>query len=232
MLDFLNQNSGALMVIFTAVVTVSTAVYAILTAYLVAETRRMRRAQTDAKIEIVLKPSEEWVQLVNLYIRNIGLGPAYDLSFDINPETMTEGTRQLIEDFTMANFLKSGLKYLGPGQEVVSHDSQMNENFEQKMSSVLHFIVHYKSATGKQHQERFRVDVSELKGFSRIGTPPLYVIARSLIKIESTIHNAFSGSSRIKADVFTEEDRRREKKEWEEYRDQAIGQKNVKPPDS
>jgi hypothetical protein len=150
----------------------------------------MRRAQTDAKIEIVVKPSEEWIQRVNLYIRNIGLGPAYDLSFDINPETMTEGTRQLIEDFTKTNFLKSGLEYLGPGQEVVSHDSQMNENFEQKMSSVLHFIVHYKSATGKQHEERFRIDFSELKGFSRIGTPPLYVIARSLEKIESAIHNA------------------------------------------
>ena len=224
MLDFLNQNSAALTVIFTAVVTISTAVYAILTACLVAETRRMRRAQTDARIEIVLKPSQEWIQLVNLYIRNIGLGPAYDISFDIEPEMVTEGTRQLIEDFTKANFLKSGLKYLGPGQEVVSHDSQMNENFEQKMSSVLHFIVHYKSATGKKHQERFRIDFSELKGFTRIGTSPLYVIARTLEKIESALHSALSGSSRIKTDIFTEEDRRREKKEWEEYREQAIAQ--------
>ncbi len=42
-LDFLNENAGALTVIFTAVVTLSTVAYATLTRVLVSETRKMRR---------------------------------------------------------------------------------------------------------------------------------------------------------------------------------------------
>ncbi len=74
MLEFLNKNAGALTVIFTAVVTLSTVVYAILTAALVKETRRMRQAQTEPKIEITLRPSDEWINLIRLHLKNIGLG--------------------------------------------------------------------------------------------------------------------------------------------------------------
>jgi len=60
MLEFLNQNAGALTVIFTTVVTLSTGVYAILTAMLVAGTRSMRQAQTEPKIEVTIRPRDEF----------------------------------------------------------------------------------------------------------------------------------------------------------------------------
>jgi len=41
-LEFLNENSGAFVVIFSAVVAIATIVYAILTWRLVSETRKMR----------------------------------------------------------------------------------------------------------------------------------------------------------------------------------------------
>jgi PIN domain nuclease of toxin-antitoxin system len=55
-LDFLNKNSGALTVLFTAVVTISTVAYSILTGKLVSETTKMRQVQTEPKIEIMIKP--------------------------------------------------------------------------------------------------------------------------------------------------------------------------------
>jgi ABC-type Na+ efflux pump permease subunit len=58
MLEFLNQNAGGIMVIFTGVVTLSTFLYAILTALLVAETSRMRQAQTEPRGEVIIKPRE------------------------------------------------------------------------------------------------------------------------------------------------------------------------------
>lgn len=54
-LDFLNKNSGALTVLFTAVVTISTVIYSVLTGKLVSETKRMRRVQTEPKIEVTIK---------------------------------------------------------------------------------------------------------------------------------------------------------------------------------
>lgn len=224
MLDFLNQQSGALTVLFTAVVSLSTVVYAILTALLVAETRRMRQAQTEPKIEVMLKPREEWLNLVHLHVRNIGLGPAYELSLDLRPEAGGDGAQKLVDDFTKANFFKTGLKYLGPAQEVLSHYSQMTELFDQKITAVLACEVRYKGATGKRYQENFRIDFSELKGLTQIGRPPLYAMAQTLERIERDLYNALTGFNRIKTDIYTEVDQQREKKEWEEYREQAIAQ--------
>ena len=218
MLEFLNQNAGALTVIFTAVVTLSTAVYAVLTAILVAETKRMRQAQTEPKIEVTIRPREEWINLIYVYVRNIGLGPAYDISFDITAEAGGEGAALLIRDFTKTNFFNTGLKYLGPGQELSSDISQMSEKFDQKIESILVFKVGYRSATGKKYKEEFRQDLSEFKGLTQIGKPHLYAIAQHLEKIQKDFHNLATGFKRIKADIYNSEDREQEKRAWEERR--------------
>jgi len=210
------------MVIFTGVVTLSTIVYAILTGLLVAETRKMRQAQTEPRVEVIIKPREEWINLVHVYVRNIGLGPAYKISFDIVAEAGEEGAKALIQDFTRTQFFKSGLRYLGPGQEVISDYSQMAEKFETKIESVLIFAVRYKSATGKDYINRYRIDFSEFKGRTQIGKPHLYAIAQHLEKIQQDFSRLATGFNRIKADVYNSEDREKEKKEWEERREQII----------
>lgn len=222
MLEFLNQNSGTLTVIFSAVVTFSTVVYAVLTAVLVAETRRMRQVQTEPKIEVVIRPREEWINLVHVYVRNIGLGPAYDISFNITAEKGADGAQALIDDFTKANFFKTGLKYLGPGQELVSDLSQMTEKFEQKIETILVFDVHYRGTTGMQYQEKYRIDFSEFKGRTQAGTPYLYMIAQHLENIQRDIHHLTAGIKRVKADVYDSEDREQERKRWEEERNEII----------
>jgi hypothetical protein len=220
MLEFLNQNSGVLTVIFAGVVTLSTVVYAVLTGLLVAETRRMRQAQTEPRVEVIIKPREEWINLIHVYVRNIGLGPAYEISFDISAEAEEEGAKALIQDFTRTQFFITGLRYLGPGQEVISDYSQMTEKFEAKIKSVLILVVRYKSATGKDYVDRYRIDFSEFKERTQIGKPHLYAIAQHLEKIQQDFSRLATGFNRIKADVYNSEDREKEKKEWEERREQ------------
>lgn len=217
MISYLNQNSGALIVIFTAVVTLSTVVYALLTAMLVTETRRMRQAQTEPKVQVIVKPWDEWINIVHIYIRNIGLGPAYDISFDTSAEAGDEGAQELISDFTKANFFRTGLKYLGPGQELAPGYSQMTKDFDKKVSSILVFTVHYRDAIGKRYQESFRLDFSEFLGITRIGKPHLYAIAQNLEKLQKDFNNIATGFKRLKIDVFDHDDREEEQKEWEEH---------------
>ncbi|SRR6266496_396393 len=226
MLEFLNQNSGALTVIFTAVVTISTVVYAVLTAVLVAETRRMRQAQTEPKVEVVIEPREEWISLFHVYVRNIGLGPAYDISFEIIAEKGGDGARALIDDFTKANFLKTGLTYLGPGQELASDLSQMTEKYDQKIESVLVFDVHYRGATGRRYQDKYRLDFCEFKGRTQIGKPHLYAIAQHLEKIQSDLHHVMTGFKRMKVEIYDNEDREQERKKWEGHRDELLAKGN------
>ena len=47
-MKYLNENAGAVGVVSSGLVTLATLVYAVLTWRLVSETRRMRKAQTDA----------------------------------------------------------------------------------------------------------------------------------------------------------------------------------------
>lgn len=214
------------MVIFTAVVTISTVVYAFLTARLTEETRRMRKIQTEPKIEVALKPREEFVNIVNIYTKNIGLGPAYEITFEITIEAGNEGANELIKDFTKPNFFNTGLNYLGPGKEVLSGFSQMNKMYDKKIESVLNFTVQYKGIAGDNYEEQFRIDFSEFKGTSKLGKPHLYAIAQSFEKLQRDIGHIVSGFKRIRAEVYTSEDREKERKEEEDCIEQLKKEQN------
>lgn len=207
LLTFLNANSGALNVIFTGVVTIATAVYAVLTWKLVSETRQMRQVQTEPKIEITLRSVDEAIHIQRLYVRNIGLGPALQLTFRPKILAGAEGAQVLIDELTKTNFFTSGLSYLGPGEQRYSHYTQMTENFDAKITSVLAFDLTYKSATGQGYQETIVIDMSEHLGSYQLGKPHLYSIAQSLEKIEKDLGHVVSGFKRIRTNVYTSEDR-------------------------
>src|SRR5471030_212282 len=186
-LDFLNKNSGALTVLFTAVVTISTVIYSVLTGKLVSETKRMRQIQTEPKIEVTIKPFDFAIHIVRLHVRNIGLGPAINVKF--NPKILSGGqvAQELLDEFTISNFFKVGLNYFGPGQERYSHYTQMTQGHDGKIESVLAIDISYESTTGVKYTEQSMIDMSELKGEYQLGKPNLYSIAKSLEKIQEDI---------------------------------------------
>lgn len=220
-LDYLNKNSGALTVLFTAVVTVSTVAYAVLTSILVSETKRMRQVQTEPRIEVTIKSFDFAINIVRLHIRNIGLGPAMNVRFTPRVLSGGEPAQALLKEFTKTNFFKVGLKYFGPGQERYSHYTQMTEGHDGKIESVLAIDLAYESATGIKYQEQATIDMSELKGECQLGTPNLYSIAKSLEKIQGDFSNITSGFKKIGTNVFTSEDREKEQASRRAFIDEA-----------
>lgn len=218
MVDFLNQNAGVLSTIFSGIVMAATVVYAILTASLVVETRRMREAQTEPRIEITASPREEFVNIVTLRVKNIGLGPAYDVRFALRGESDTSGENELIGDFSKSQFLTKGLRYLGPGQELQSGFTQMTKNFTGKIKARLTVEVTYLSAARKSYKDTIPLYFEEFEGYGTIGTPHLYSIAKSLEKIERNVGQLASGFRHLRVDTYTSGDREREEAEWEEQR--------------
>lgn len=212
-LDYLNKNSGALTVLFTAVVTVSTVAYAALTWKLVSETKRMRQVQTEPRIEVTIRSFDFAVHIVRLHVRNIGLGPAMNVRF--TPRVLSGGkaAQALLEEFTKTNFFKIGLKYFGPGQERYSHYTQMTQGHEGKIESVLAMDITYESTTGAKYEEQATIDMSELKGEYQLGTPNLYSIAKSLEKIQGDFSLITNGFKNIGANIYTSEDRAEEQEE-------------------
>jgi hypothetical protein len=220
LLEFLNKNSGALTVLFTAVVTVATAVYAALTWVLVKETRMMREVQTEPKLQVTVSSFDFAIHIVRLHVRNVGLGPALNVTF--KPKVLAGGqsAEKLLAEFTDVNFFSVGLKHFGPGQERVSGYTQLTEDHDGKMASVLAIDVTYSSATGKSYSDSLVVDISELKGSYQLGKPHIYAISQSLEKMQKDIHHLTTGFHRIKANIYTSEDRAEESAEAQARREQ------------
>lgn len=212
-LEFLKLNSEALTVIFSAVVTLSTVVYAVLTGKLVSETRKMREVQTEPKLHITIESFDFAIHILRLNIQNIGLGPASDLKFEPSVISGGESADKLLKEFTESNFFTTGLRYFGPGQNIYSTYTQTTEDYEGKSVSVLSFKLKYKSVTGKKYAEEIILDMSELKGRYQLGKPNMYSIAQSLDKIQNNIEHIVSGLKRIKSDVYSSEDRKLEREE-------------------
>ena len=210
-INFLNQNSG---IIFPAIVAISTIIYVVATIFLVKETRKMRIAQTEPYIDITYNPRKEWLKLIDIAIKNIGLGPARYIKFDIIPLTKDEVTIELIKELKEKHFLSSGLDYLSPGQEISSFFTNTDTAFKEKMTSRILIKASYENAIGKKYSNKYTINLSEMEGIIKIGLPPpLYKIAKDIEVIKDEIKHLTSGFKRLNIDIYTSEDRQKEKTE-------------------
>lgn len=220
-ISFLNRNSGALTVVFTAVVTLATVVYAALTAILVVETRKLRLVQTEPRIEITVDSLDFAVNIVRLCIRNIGEAPAKNVTFE--PRVLDGGEigKTLLSEFLTPNFFNTGLRYFGPRQFRYSGYTQTNVDLEGKAATVIFFKVAYESVTGVRYKEELVVDMAEIRGRYQLGKPNLYSIAKSMEKIQGDLHHIATGYKRIKVDSYNADDRQEEAREREEWMREA-----------
>lgn len=200
-LDFLNKNSGAFTILFSFIVASATVVYAILTCKLVTETKKMREVQTEPKFSVIFQPREEWINFIDLVIKNIGLGPAYNIKFKINPDFEYRKGHFL----SKLNFMK-GIKYLAPNQKMQFFLTSLVENFEDKIKTPFKIKVTYNNKTGKTYTETFTIDFFELVGLGQLGEPPLYKISKNIEKIQQEIHHLSTGFHRLKTIVYTKKD--------------------------
>jgi hypothetical protein len=72
--------------IATIVIAWATLKYVKLNAALVEETRLLRKAQTDPRISVYMRPQDSGNTLVDLVLRNDSQAPAFDLNFQIDPD--------------------------------------------------------------------------------------------------------------------------------------------------
>jgi hypothetical protein len=231
-MSWVNDNAALFDLIFAFVVAISTVVYAYLTYKLVTETRAMRRVQTEPRLEIAIKPFEDSIHLLRLHVKNIGLGAARDVTFDIAPRKPDDdGAKALIADFSEAKFLTTGLSYLGPGSEWVSQHSHIVEKFKEKIASSFVVTARYKNVIGQRYEGHFEFDMSAFGGQEQLGKAHLYSMAVSLEKIAKDLSHLSTGFRRLKVETFDTEDRQQEEQRreeiWEKRRQDALQQQQL-----
>jgi len=182
--------------LFSAIVTFSTLIGAALTVLLLRETRRMRQAQTDPKIDVSYEVREEFIAHVDIVVRNIGLGGAYDIRFEVAPVTENDETRGLVYELLQINLIRSGMRYLSPGQNARSFFTNVSEDYRRKLNCAFKVTAHYHNDQGRSFVDEYCIDFSELIGLRRVGEPPLHKMAKSLESLQDDVHVLATGRSR------------------------------------
>ncbi len=216
-LTALNANAGALQVLFAGVVAIATVVYAVLTWRLVSETKRMRRAQTDAKVTIAVSSREEYLNFVDLVVRNEGVGPAYNVQFEVE-QLGDGGDASVFELIQGMGFIGKGLDYFSPQQQIRSFLASMTEDFELKMNTRLRVRISYSTASGNRVTDQYVLDFSVFKGIHQLGEPDLHTIASSLKSLAKDVGHLASGFHKLQ--VITQ-DKAEHQRQQEEYYEAA-----------
>lgn len=203
MLDFINQNSGLFLIIFSGVVSLATVFYVLLTKSLVSETKKMREAQTEPDVSVSVSSKEESTYLKDIQIQNIGLGAAYNIKFEVEPDFEIVKGHMLSE----INLIKNGLHYLTPNQKISFFIASIPEIFMKKKKSYFEIKVKYENKFGKTYKNTYSIDFSEFFDLMHAGEPSLKKIASNLEKIQKDIHAIiFSSYPRIKVVAYTKKD--------------------------
>src|SRR6266705_3573977 len=172
MIKFLNENAGAFSVLFTFVVMGATVVYAVLTWFLVRETKKLRKVETDPNISIYLEPQEQWISLMDLVIQNNGRGAAYDVRFEISPDFECREGEHL-----SSNPFMQHVRYLAPGQKLKLFLASAVEVLPRATGKAFTMTASYRSATGQAFKEEFNLDFEHFRGMVTVAKSPLYKIA-------------------------------------------------------
>jgi hypothetical protein len=224
---FLNQNSGSFLVLFSFIVAIATATYARLTWKLVSETRKMREVQTEPNIFVSIQSKEDWIGFIDLVIENIGLGAAYNLKFEIEPDFEYSKGHFL----STLNFMKNGVNRLAPNRKITHFLASLIGNQELGKAK-FEFTVKYENCVGKSYQKSYILDFSEFWGIRRVGEPALRNIAKNLEKIKEDIHRVSSGMDKVKVIAYTvndiEKETERQLKQIEQFeKEQEAKEKKI-----
>jgi len=216
-------------VIFSGIVAVLTAVYAILTWRLVSETRRMREAQTTPNVLVTVEPEEH--KTLYLVVRNVGLAPAYNITFKINPFFEPVKGYPLSE----VGFIKNRISILSPGQSIKTLLLiSLSKDFEEKIDTILYIEIQYENINRKKSKRKYQIDLSQFKGMLYITGYTKYEneLLNQIKDINGSLRKALNNGISVIAYKTIEEleadEEEKQRKLQEEYEKQLEQIKRIK----
>ncbi|MDP4194855.1 MAG: hypothetical protein Q8940_07390 [Bacteroidota bacterium] len=220
MIEFLKQYQEIITLFFTIAVGISTVVYSFITAKLLSETKRMRKSQTDPEIFVSLVQNESSILFIDLLVENIGMGPAYNIKFEVIKDF--ELSKRMLSE---VGFIKDGINYFSPKQSMRVWVASFISDKELKNKSIDIKVI-YRNSIYETFSREFTLNFSQFASITQLGRPPIHTIAEKITNIERSINNIASGSQKLRIDVYDSVDRKLEQKQLdEEYEEFKKSQK-------
>jgi len=174
--DYIN-----LIVAFAATMT------SILTFFMIRESKRMRKHYSSPELSIYLKNAEASPSLLFLFIENLGMGTAYDVSFKLEKDFK----HYKYEGFKLSNkaMFKKRLEYFYPQQKFEFLIDSLEDLTPSQLEEPLIITVFYKDVFGKKYSRKFILNIDLYTGREMItpGDTHLRVISYHIEKIQQSL---------------------------------------------
>lgn len=214
-------SSGAGLQTISVVVTAfATLALGYFTYVLARETRRLSRATAQAHVVATLEPNQWAINHVELIVANTGNASAHDITVAFEPPLLAErrdGKRPA--PFSTISLLK-------PGQSLSSHLGSFALVHEQTFAVTITW-KHYPSSNARQSLS-YSLAMADYEGIAYLGArTPLGQIAEQVKHLRDDWRAVASGGRRLRADIFTNTDRQKERQELDELYDTHVRPKEA-----
>ncbi len=205
----------------------ATACIALLTIFLAKETWELRRVQLSQieqirkdsikpSISLYLKPSPAYFNSIDVHIINGGVGTAQNIKFKFTNKSKDaqEVYDYLQEQFSNLVILSNGISSLGAGEKRTSYIFsfiELHGKFDDKLFEYFAEIdIEFQDIEGKTYTSKSHFKFMEYKGISELGGNPVHKISSTLEKIQKEIDHLASGFRKLKVNIYTSDDRKKE----------------------
>lgn len=212
-IDFLNQNSGAVTAIATVSLLLVTGWYAFTTWALLREAKQSRLLAGEPRVVAYLRVHEVHPTIVQLWISNLSGAPAIGVSAIMEKTTGWPATFDLHDSTILRD-----LSFVRP-QEVLKFDLGFGPDlFSDDQGAIFEITIRFSSLDGRTFTFSNVLKVESVVGPSW----KIYGIddvARSLKDISGTLKD-IAGSRRLKVETYDANDRKKEVEAREKLREQ------------
>ena len=185
---FFDSHSGFSTFISSLLVAIVTGVYVVLSWRLLQESKKMRILQNQPRVSITFEPEGHQINLIDLVIKNTGLGPASDLRFRLQSDS------EMIEGMPLSEvgLIKNGLSYLGPQQEFRFLLAILYAATKEQMEQPVIITVQYNDTFNTQYSNTFTIDFSVLIGMPGLPKTAIYELVDATKDVKREIGNLVS----------------------------------------
>jgi hypothetical protein len=209
--DFLKTTEGASLTtaLSTIVLTITTMVYAWLTAILAKENRLLRKAGTEPQVVAYLSPHPRISGPLQFILANVGQGPAFNVRFRVvsGGQDFDSHQARLPQPNIPLTVIPQGERYdtfFGMGWDMFAEPRLLPFSVE----------VTYRDLKKHEHVETFQIDVGQFDGRMTIGDHPEEELVKAAKEIASEMQKWTSRS--LPVETVTQRERRREQQEQRE----------------
>lgn len=165
---------------------------------LVKETVRLRRLESDPDIGIYLEKHTDSTWVIDMIIKNVGRGPAYDVRFQADSNQELWSGYKLSEVWLIQN----GLDYMAPGQTIRMTLGGFVELTKDPIQLVVNYRGGEKTSEPQTFSAPFALMVNQFRGmFEIMGESPEEQSSRALKEMAQAVQNVASNRATISIDI-------------------------------